>query len=352
MAVFLSYSMHSFIYGAIILAKTEDATMQNTKNKKMTVESWVRIWQKENKYFVKESTFATYSVAIENHILPYFGRRQLKDIRHDDTQKFILSLSQKRKKNGGGYLALKTIKDITALWLGILAKAEQKGYICLEKEQYQYPVSVHKEVRSASGNCLTLQEEYEIIKCLKKQKSLKSLGIALALATGMRIGEICALQWNCIDLSGGFVHVKQTLQRIYTKENGIGKSKVVVTTPKSFHSDRYIPLPENYLLLLKKHQAEPDAYLLTGNRDKFIEPRTLREYYNRLMADNGTKYVTFHGLRHTFATRLVETGCDYKTISELLGHADINTTFRTYVHSDMDKKRQFVEKAGKLIGMG
>lgn len=190
------------------------------------------------------------------------------------------------------------------------------------------------------------------MKCLQKQRSLKSLGIALALATGMRIGEVCALQWGYIDLSGGLIHVKQTLQRIYTKEHGTGKSKVIVTAPKSFNSNRYIPLPDNYIPILKKYQAGSSAYLLTGSKDKFIEPRTLREYYNRLMESNGTKYVTFHGLRHTFATRLVEAGCDYKTISELLGHADVNTTFRTYVHSDMDKKRQFVEKAGGLISIG
>lgn len=239
-----------------------------------------------------------------------------------------------------------------ALWLGILEKAEKKGYACLGKMQYQYPQNGAVMACKANGNCLTLQEEYEIMKCLQKQRSLKSLGISLALATGMRIGEVCALQWGCIDLSEGLIHVKQTLQRIYTKENGIGKSKVIVTAPKSFRSNRYIPLPEKYLPILKKHQEGPFAYLLTGSEDKFIEPRTLREYYNRLMKSNGTKYVTFHGLRHTFATRLVEAGCDYKTISELLGHADINTTFRTYVHSNMDKKRQFMEKAGDLIGIG
>lgn len=326
--------------------------MKVQKQKEITVETWVRGWQREYRSYIKESTFATYSVAIENHILPYFGERKLKSIDHDDNQNFILFLSQKRKKNGSGTLSHKSVKDIMALWLGILEKAEKKGYACLGKMQYQYPQNGAVMACKANGNCLTLQEEYEIMKCLQKQRSLKSLGISLALATGMRIGEVCALQWGCIDLSEGLIHVKQTLQRIYTKENGIGKSKVIVTAPKSFRSNRYIPLPEKYLPILKKHQEGPAAYLLTGSEDKFIEPRTLREYYNRLMKSNGTKYVTFHGLRHTFATRLVEAGCDYKTISELLGHADINTTFRTYVHSNMDKKRQFVEKAGDLIGIG
>lgn len=322
--------------------------MEKTERDKMTVENWIRIWQDENRDFLKESTFATYSVAIENHILPYYGNRKLKEISHDDNQEFILFLSKKKKKDGMGYLSTKAVKDIMTLWLGILGKAERKGYVNLGKVRYQYPVS--SQVNTAQKeNHLTLQEEFEIMNCLKKQESLKSLGVVLALATGMRIGEICALRWECIDLSRGMIHVNKTLQRIYTKENGIGKSKVIVTTPKSFKSNRYIPLPEKYLNIIKKHQAAPEVYLLTGKVDKFIEPRTLRAYYDRLMENNGTRYVTFHGLRHTFATRLVESGCDYKTISELLGHADVNTTFRTYIHSDMDKKREFVEKVRKMI---
>lgn len=325
--------------------------MQNTENKNMTVESWIRIWQEENKHFLKESTFATYSVAIENHILPYFGKQTLQNISHEDNQAFILFLSKKKRKDGLGYLSAKAIKDIMSLWLGILGKAEQKEYIQLGKTRYHYPVS-NKIQKAQRENYLTLNEEFEIINCLKKQESLKSIGVMLALSTGMRIGEICALRWECIDIPRGLVHVNKTLQRIYTKENGAGKSKVIVTSPKSFKSDRYIPVPQNYLDIIKKYQDAPEVYLLTGKKDKFIEPRTLRAYYDRLMEKNGTRYVTFHGLRHTFATRLVEAGCDYKTISELLGHADINTTFRTYVHSDMGKKRQFVEKAGNLIGIG
>ena len=322
--------------------------MLNIEKDTMTVESWIRIWQNENRSFIKESTFATYSVAIENHILPYYGHRKLQDISPEDNQEFILFLSRKKRKDGVGYLSTKAVKDIMNLWLGILGKAERKGYVALGKVRYQYPAPnamhfVQKE------NYLTLQEEFEIINCLKKQNSLKSLGVALALITGMRIGEICALRWECIDISRGVIHVNKTLQRIYTKENGIGRSKVIVTAPKSFKSDRYIPLPEEYLPVIMKYKAAPDAYFLTGRADKFIEPRTLRAYYNRLMENNGTNYVTFHGLRHTFATRLVESGCDYKTISELLGHADITTTIRTYVHSDMNKKRKFVEMAEKMI---
>ena len=322
--------------------------MVKTEKETMTVENWVQIWKGESRNFVKESTFATYSVAIENHILPYYGDWELRDISHEDNQEFILFLSRKKRKDGLGYLSTKAVKDIMTLWLGILGKAERRGYINLGKVRYQYP-SPNAIQNVRKENYLTLQEEFEIMNCLKKQTSLKSLGVALALATGMRIGEICALRWDCIDILRGLIHVNKTLQRIYTKENGVGKSKVIVTAPKSFKSDRYIPLPENYMAIIKKHQAAPDAYLLTGKPDKFIEPRTLRAYYNRLMVNNGTNYVTFHGLRHTFATRLVESGCDYKTISELLGHADINTTFRTYIHSDMDKKRQFVEKVRKMI---
>lgn len=322
--------------------------MDKIKNENMTVEAWIRIWEKEYRDFIKESTFATYSVAIENHILPYYAGRKLTDISHDDNQKFILFLSQKKRKDGMGYLSVKAVKDIMNLWLGILGKAERRGYINLGKVRYQYPAptAMPDEKRE---NCLTLKEECEITSFLVTQKTLKSIGILLALSTGMRIGEICALRWEDIDMTRELIHVNQTLQRIYIKENGVGKSKVIVSTPKSIRSNRYIPLPERYIPLLEKYRAAPKAYLLTGREDKFIEPRTLRAYYNRLMENNGTKYVTFHGLRHTFATRLVESGCDYKTISELLGHADISTTIRTYVHSDMNKKRKFMEIAEKMI---
>lgn len=324
--------------------------MANFTKEDTTVEEWIRIWQKEHRDFIKESTFATYSVAIENHILPHFAEKKLSQISHEDNQEFILLLSRKKRKDGKGHLSVKAVKDITALWLGILGKAEQKGYLNIGKMRYQFPYPNDLESMAPVENCLTLQEEFEIINCLKKETSLKSLGVMLALTTGMRIGEICALQWDCVDLKNKVVHVKQTLQRIYTKENGAGFSKIIVTAPKSVNSNRYIPLSEKCIPVLKKHEKEPDAYLLTGKTDKFIEPRTLREFYNRLMENNGTKYVTFHGLRHTFATRLVESGCDYKTISELLGHADISTTFRTYIHSDMRKKREFVEKIGNMVG--
>lgn len=324
--------------------------MTSNKKEDITVEEWIRMWQKGHRNFIKESTFATYSVAIENHILPHFAGKKLSQISHEDNQEFILLLSRKRRKDGKGYLSAKAVKDITALWLGILGKAEQKGYLSIGKIRYQFPHPNGLESPTPAENCLTLQEEFEIMNCLRKETSLKSLGVMLALTTGMRIGEICALQWNCVDLENKVVRVKQTLQRIYTKENGSGKSKVIVSAPKSVKSNRYIPLPEKCISILKKYEKEPDAYLLTGKKDKFVEPRTLREYYNRLMEENETKYVTFHGLRHTFATRLVESGCDYKTISELLGHADISTTFRTYIHSDMRKKREFVDKIENMVG--
>lgn len=323
--------------------------MKKEETESITVKEWIRLWQQENRRYLKESTYATYSVAIENHILPYFGDWKLIDISHNDNQEFICFLSNKMRKDGRGHLSVKVIKDIMTLWMGILGKAEREGYIALGKVRYQYPAPDITQGKQTE-NYLTLQEEFEIINCLKNQKSLKRFGVALALETGMRIGEICALRWECIDLFRGVIHVNKTLQRIYTKENGVGKSKIVVTTPKSHKSNRFIPLPEKYLSLLKQYRAEPDAYLLTGRTDKFIEPRTLRAYYKRLMKNNGTDYVTFHGLRHTFATRLVESGCDYKTISELLGHADVNTTFRTYIHSDMNRKREFVEKTMKMIG--
>ena len=119
--------------------------MMKTEKKTMTVESWIRIWQDENRNFVKESTFATYSVTIENHILPYYGKRELQDISHEDNQEFILFLSRKKRKDRSGYLSSKAVKDIMTLWLGILGKAERMGYVNLGKVRYQYPAPRNRQ---------------------------------------------------------------------------------------------------------------------------------------------------------------------------------------------------------------
>ena len=98
-----------------------------------------------------------------------------------------------------------------------------------------------------------------------------------------------------------------------------------------------------------KKVVNTDFYVLT-NEEKPTEPRTYRNYYHRLMARLGIPRLKYHGLRHSFATRCIESNCDYKTVSVLLGHANITTTLNLYVHPNMEQKKKCITKMFKSLG--
>lgn len=164
----------------------------------------------------------------------------------------------------------------------------------------------------------------------------------------MRIGEICALKWKDIDIECGIFHVRRTIERIYIIEEGQRRTELLIGTPKTATSLRAIPISRSLLRILKplKKIVNEDNYFLT-NGQKPLEPRSYRAYYLRLLRMLGIQKVKFHGLRHSFATRCIESGCDYKTISAILGHADISTTLNLYVHPDISQKRKCIEKASR-----
>ena len=116
------------------------------------------------------------------------------------------------------------------------------------------------------------------------------------------------------------------------------------TVPKSSSSVRLVAIPDDMLKLLKTttQHIQRDSYLLTS-RDTPMEPRTLQYRYRKLLERCGIRYRNFHALRHTYATRCMENGVDIKSLSELLGHADVRTTLQTYIHSSLAHKRQAVQ---------
>lgn len=183
------------------------------------------------------------------------------------------------------------------------------------------------------------------------EPSPRSVGILLCLYTGLRIGELCALQWTDVDMESRLLTVNKTVQRIYRKDwNGGACTEIVVTRPKTENARRDIPLASFLIPLLQSIDPhDPPSYVLTGTRTG-LEPRCYRSYYSRFLARHGLPYLRFHGLRHTFATRCIEDGADYKTVSALLGHASVNLTMELYVHPQLADKRRCVERLTAYSG--
>ena len=132
------------------------------------------------------------------------------------------------------------------------------------------------------------------------------------------------MQWKDIDLEKRILTVKKTIQRIQCV-NGFAKTKLILTEPKTESSKRTIPIPEYMAEILQKYIKSGSAFLVSG-KEKPMEPRTLQYRFARILKNGKLPSVHFHALRHMFSTNCIQLEFDVKTLSELLGHASIETT--------------------------
>lgn len=195
---------------------------------------------------------------------------------------------------------------------------------------------------------LTKREQNKITDYVLNNLSTRNIGILISLYSGIRIGELCALKWEDIDLKKGIIYIRKTIQRIYIKDKYNNVSKIILTTPKTKNANREIPVNKNFLEILKKVKANKEDYILTGNKE-YIEPRTYRKYFNKVLDKININHFNFHSLRHTFATNCISLGVDYKTVSELLGHANVNITLNLYVHPRLSQKKKCIDLICKVF---
>ena len=159
--------------------------------------------------------------------------------------------------------------------------------------------------------------------------------------SGLRIGELCALTWEDVDFENGVVRVEKTLQRVPMRSEN-NKTSVVITSPKSKTSVREIPIPAFVMDILKRSRHSDNCYILSGT-NRPVEPRTMQNRFKAVLKECGIRSANFHLLRHTYATVCIESGFDAKTVSELLGHSNVNITLNRYVHSSMEMKKKCVD---------
>ena len=297
----------------------------------------VALWKEDKKQYVKRSTFVAYTLLIENHILPTFGEMAL--VEEQDVQTFVF-----RKLNEG--LSHKTIKDILIVLKMILRFGAKNQMTEYRQIDIKFPTERDKH----SIDILNRSHQKQIMEYIRLHFTFKNLGIYICLSAGMRIGEICALTWDDLDVENGIIHVRKTIQRIYVIEEHRKYTEVILDTPKTKNSIREIPMTKNLLKMIRpiKKIVNGNFYVLT-NEPKPTEPRTYRNYYKQFMQSLGLPLMKFHGLRHSFATRCIESKCDYKTVSVLLGHSNISTTLNLYVHPNLEQKKRCMEQMSRLL---
>ncbi|MCM1578875.1 MAG: site-specific integrase, partial [Ruminococcus sp.] len=279
----------------------------------------------------KISTYNKYRNLYANYISPVMGGIPVKSINGETVGKLVRANER---------LSAKTNNDIFLVVRMILKYAADNG--CTSEVNFKN-IGMRQERKEV--RILSPEEQRKFIRYLLDSPDLRKIGIFLTLCTGVRVGELCALKREDISFADGILNVNKTMQRVQA-DGESAKTKIIIDRPKSQCSKRVIPLPGFAMGVLSEHYEHlaPDCYLLTGDSEKFIEPRNMEYYFKNCVNKCGITPVNFHALRHTFATRCIEAGFDVKTLSEILGHANVNITLNRYVHSSLELKRINMEK--------
>lgn len=295
------------------------------------------LWAAQKQQFVKQSTMSVYALTLANYLVPHFGSHT--DITESDVQQFVITQLDRG-------LRQKTIKDQLIVLKMVYRFGCKQNAFTLHEWDIHFPTEQNKHDISV----FTVDQQRRLMRHLTENFTFLNLGVLICLHTGLRIGEICALRWEDIDSDNGMLQVQRTLERIYILSDGNKHTELQLSTPKTRNSQREIPLTKDLLRLLKPFRkvVNPQFYILT-NSPKPTEPRTYRNYYRHLLNSLNIPFIKFHGLRHSFATRCIESGCDSKTVSILLGHANISTTLNLYVHPNFEQKKRCIDTMLKRL---
>ena len=316
----------------------EEGPMRNVRPDKITFSDFCTQYLEIKKNSLSPQTYNFYSKVIEEELMPMFARLKMKDLRTYHIQQFIQYLANDKKRLDGqdGKIAASTVKRYATVLRSIVGMAYKLEYIEEDigrSRRLEFPKEETKEVE-----VFTLEEVGYILKALESEPWHIRAVIEVALFTGCRRGEIVGLKWADIDFENQRISVKRS---IYKLSDGKAREK----EPKSKTSIRTISIPERLCKTLTEYRLQQNRhiaylgdswknldYVFTEEDGYVMNPQTPTKQFDHFLKRHGIRHLKFHGLRHTSATMLLANGCDIKTVSARLGHADITTT-NIYVHA-------------------
>ena len=327
----------------------------------VTVGAWLDRWLEHYACpTVKLSTYCSYELYIRAHIKPVLGREHLRGLSVDDLQDFFNERGQNGNLKGKGGLSAKALTNMRNMLHLAFAQAVQNGLLPNNPvEGVRLPRAEKKEMR-----VLNREEQEKLIAAARSAEEPAAFGIVFALFTGIRIGELCGLRWENVQLDDQTFRVCETRNRPPNHDDDIDASTSVRTLPttKTDNSRRTVYLLDELYRDLVEYKAAQEkiaeehpgynagGYVFCQPNGQPYEPRTYQDLFKRCVKRAGIRDANFHSLRHTFATRSLEQGMDVVTLSRLLGHANPSITMDKYGHALEDHKRSSIQRLGKLYG--
>lgn len=334
-------SVYGKTYGEV-RKKLEEARREASYIKvrcNMSMEEAVTIWYADKRDGWKEGTYAVYRRINEKYILPRLGNKPLCKIDNLVMSNFAAEI---QAENAEYKISRAHLFYICNVVLRVMSHIKKKTGIVLEIPFNPIAMEKRPGIKLPEEADLSKLEEY----LLKNLDDDTCLGILVTLHMGLRLGELCALKWENIDLEAGILHIRNNVQRVRDYGEQENRTKLLLSSPKTANSVRDIPIPPALSGVLRSCQKKPSAPLVEGAKGNWMDPRTLQYRFRRILELCDIEYFKFHTLRHAFATRCIEKGFDSKSLSEILGHSNIQITLNLYVHSTMQQKRRLMNLMG------
>lgn len=337
----LIHSVYARTYSAVkeklLAAKTTAISGPKVKKEIVNITFYIAAseWLETVSQTKKYATYIKYRSIYEKHFAKALNPMLIASI-NDTVLSEIFQQDEKKKTSE----SLK--KSITCVLNQILSYAESHYHTAHLKYTYKMQGEKSKPIK-----VMNQTEQIKLFKYLYDELDIYKIGIVVCISTGLRLGEICALKWEDIDLREKVLHVNTTVQRIAI-DGQKDRTALVEGKPKSIYSQREIPLSEELTNLLATHYNASVKYVINQNTP--MEPRTYQNKFQKYLKEAGVEKKNFHILRHTFATNCINSGTDIKSLSEILGHSDVKVTLNRYVHPTLETKRKHMNSLALIYG--
>lgn len=318
--------------------KKSSSLLPDAKSPELNFSEILVMWQASNRIRIKGATENKYSWMIEKHILPEFGNKKVVELSSTVINLFLDKKIKEGSINNSIGLSPSYVKTMAIIIESALNFAVSEKLCEPLKITINKPIIPKNEV-----HILTIETQQYLENVLHSDRTKVALGTLIALYTGLRIGEICALRWDDIDFDEDVIFVRHTITRVKSSEYN-QKTMLIIDTPKTPTSKRIIPILSTLKPYLKISYENRVSEFVISDNEKFVGTRTFDYRFRQMLKKYKINVFSFHTIRHTFASRCIEAGMDVKTLSEILGHSSVSTTLNIYVHSSMKMKKEQIEK--------
>lgn len=326
----------------------------------MDLQTWLEYWLENYiKPVAKPSSYEHYRDNCEKHIIPVIGHLPLRSITSRQLQQFFNQQAKTGNKRSGGPLSTKSMRNMRVVLDVAFKQAMAEGWVTSNP----VPLTAIKSCKTKKVEVMTDDMQEHLESYLFRENNRYHPPIQMALYTGLRRGEICALRWRDYNAATHRLNVRETVRRLnnYDAKPGEPKTKLVFNDVKTDSSQRELVMPPILVDILNKQRARfarehriptPDDFIFFSVNGGVMDPDNLQHYFSRLLKKLGLEHVKFHAMRHTFATRAIENGVDVSTVSGILGHADVTTTTHFYVHPRDKAMSEAMQSIAPIYGGG